>query len=182
VVEHQPLAYARAVLADTWHYFAPGRWMTSDIIDMQRWRLPPPHRDPQRGNYHVRVARAGFGGPISASPDTPLTGFLRSYQWYVYTPGPALLACLVAALVAGLGLLWRRSGARQARWAGLVFALSAVALVVAPSLTVGFSYRYGLPLLVLLPPAAAAAAGIGLDALAARRRVAARPGEVGAHA
>ena len=35
-----------------------------------------------------------------------------------------------------------------------------------------FSYRYGLPLLMLLPPAGAAAADIGLDALLARRATA----------
>ncbi len=164
VIEHQPLAYAGAVLADTWHYFAPGRWMTSDIIDMQRWRFPPPHRSPQRGNYHVRIAREGFGSKrIIASPDSALTALLRTYQWYVYMPGPALLACLIAALLAGLGLARRAAGGRHARWSGLVLAVSAVALVLIPSLTVGFSYRYGLPLLVLLPPAAAAAAQLGLD-------------------
>ena len=182
VIEHQPLAYAKAVLSDTWHYFAPGRWMTSDVIDMQRWRFPPPHRDPQRGNYHVRVARRGFDGSITASPDAALTAFLRAYQWYVYTPGPLLLACLVGALLGGLGLLRRRSGRRHARWAALVLAASSLALVLLPSLTVGFSYRYGLPLLVLLLPAGAACADIGLDSLAnwQSERAAARSDELGA--
>ena len=169
VIEHQPLAYAGAVLADTWHYFASGRWMTSDVIAMQRWRFPPPHRDAQRGNYHVHIARQGFDGPIKASPDPALMPFLRTYQWYVYTPGPLLLACLIGAVLAGLGLVRRRSGRRQARWASLVLAISAIAVVMTPALTVGFSYRYGLPLLVLLPPAGALAADVGLDVLARRR-------------
>jgi 4-amino-4-deoxy-L-arabinose transferase-like glycosyltransferase len=173
VIENQPLDYAKAVLADTWHYFAPGRWMSSDMIDMQRWRFPPPRRDPHRGNYHVRVAREGWGGPIRAAPDASLTAPLRTYQWYVYTPGPVLLGFLVAALAAGLGLVRRAARRRTARWACLVLAVSSVAVVLVPSLTVGFSYRYGLPLLVLLPPAAAAAAEVGTAALA-RRRV--RPG------
>ncbi len=171
VIEHQPLDYAGAVLADTWHYFAPGRWMSSDIIDMQRWRFPPPHRNPQRGNYHVRIAREGFdGSPVRAAPDASLTAPLRAYQRYAYTPGPVLLACLIAALVAAAGLLRRGARRRHARWAGLVLAASSLVLVLSPSLTVGFSYRYGLPLLVLLPPAGVVAADIGIDALIRRRR------------
>jgi hypothetical protein len=169
VIENQPLDYLGAVLADTWHYFSPGRWMSSDIIDMHRWRFPPPRRDPQRGNYHVRVARTGFTGRINASPDAALTGPLRTYQWYVYTPGPVLLASLIAALVAGLGLVRRATRRRHARWACLTLAVGAVAVLLLPSMTVGFSYRYGLPLLVLLPPAAAVAAELGLDALGRRR-------------
>jgi hypothetical protein len=169
-IEHQPLDYVKAVLADTWHYFAPGRWMSSDVIDMQRWRFPPPHRDPQRGNYHVRVAREGWGGRIRATPDASLTAPLRSYQRYVYAPGPLLLAFLAAALAAGLGLVRGAVRGRHARWACMLLAVSALAVVLVPSLTVGFSYRYGLPLLVLLPPAAAAAADLGLDALARRVR------------
>jgi hypothetical protein len=171
VIEHQPLKYAGAVLADSWHYFTPGRWMSSDIIDMQRWRFPPPHRNAQRGNYHVRIAREGFdGSSIKAAPNASLTSPLRTYQRYAYTPGPALLACLIAALVAAAGLLWRGTRRRHARWAALVLAASSLVLVLMPSLTVGFSYRYGLPLLVLLPPAGVVAADIGIDALMRRRR------------
>jgi hypothetical protein len=50
-----------------------------------------------------------------------------------------------------------------------VLAVSSVLVVLVPSMIAQFSYRYGLPLLVLLPPAGAAAADIGLDALLARR-------------
>ncbi len=170
VIEHQPLDYLSAVLADAWHYFTPGRWMGTDVVDMARWRFPPPRIHPQRGNYHVAFARYGFNAPIAASPDPALMGPLRSYQSVIYTPGPLLLACLIGALVAALGLLRAHSGRRQLRWAGLVLGASAVLLVLLPSLTVQFSYRYGLPLLVLLPPAGALALDLGLDALARRRR------------
>jgi hypothetical protein len=118
----------------------------------------------------VRVAREGWGGRIRAAPDASLTAPLRSYQRYVYTPGPLLLAFLAAALAAGLGLVRGAVRGRHARWACMLLAVSALAVVLVPSLTVGFSYRYGLPLLVLLPPAAAAAADLGLDALARRVR------------
>jgi len=170
VIEHQPLDYLGAVLADTWHYFTPGRWMATDRIDMQRWRFPSPHIDPNRDSYHVYFANQGFARRrISPSPDPALMGPLRTYQSIFYTPGPALLACLIGALAVALGLVRRRSGRRQARWACLVLAASAVVLLLSPSLSWGFSYRYELPLLVLCPPAGAVAADVALDAVARRR-------------
>ncbi|MBV9804385.1 MAG: DUF2029 domain-containing protein [Solirubrobacterales bacterium] len=170
VIEHQPLDYLGAVLSDTWHYFTPGRWMATDRIDMQRWKFPSPHIHPMRDNYHVYFASLGFNHKrITPSPDPALMGPLRSYQSVFYTPGPLFLACLIAALAASLGLLRRRSERRVARWACLTLGLSAVVLVLSPSLAWGFSYRYGLPLLVVLPPAGAVAADLALDRLARRR-------------
>lgn len=170
VIEHQPLDYLSAVLADTWHYFTPGRWMSTDQIDMQRWKFPPPHIHPMRDNYHVYFANEGFNGHrITPSPDPALMGPLRSYQSIFYTPGPLFLACLIGALAVALGLVRRGSRRRQARWACLVLALTALAVLLAPSLIWGFSYRYDIPLLILLPPAGALAADFGLEALARRR-------------
>ncbi|MGN6169467.1 MAG: hypothetical protein ACTHQQ_15045 [Solirubrobacteraceae bacterium] len=169
VIEHQPLAYAGAVLADTWHYFTPGRWQNADHVDMTRWVFPPRHFNTYGHGYHVTFANTGFNGSrINASPNAALMGPLRTYQSIFYTPGPLLLACLVAALVIALGLTRKRAGRRHARWAALVLAVSAVLVVLSSSMFAQFSYRYGLPLLVLLPPAGAAAADIGLDALRAR--------------
>ncbi len=169
VIEHQPLDYLSAVLADTWHYFTPGRWMAADRIDMQRWRFPPPHIHPNRDNYHVYFANRGFAGRITASPDPALMGPLRTYQSIFYTPGPLFLACLIGAFAVALGLVRGRSGRRQARWACLVFGATAFLVLLTPSLIWGFSYRYELPLLVLLPPAGAVAADFALDAVAGRR-------------
>jgi hypothetical protein len=170
VIEHQPVDYLSAVLADTWHYFTPGRWMTADRIDMQRWRFPSPHIHPNQDNYHVLFANQGFNlRRITASPDPALMGPLRTYQSIFYTPGPLFLACLIGAFAVGLGLVRRRSGRRQARWACLVLGATAVGVLLSPSLIWGFSYRYGLPLLVLLPPAGAVAADLAVDAVARRR-------------
>jgi hypothetical protein len=170
VIEHQPLDYLSAVLADTWHYFTPGRWMAADRIDMERWKFPPPHIHPNQDNYHVYFANLGFNGHrITPSPTPALMGPLRTYQSIFYTPGPLFLACVIGAFAVALGLVRRRSGRRQARWACLVFATTAVGVLLSPSLIWGFSYRYGIPLVVLLPPAGAVAADLGLDALARRR-------------
>jgi hypothetical protein len=144
--------------------------MTVDRIDMRRWVFPPPHFSESAHGYHVSFATRGFShSRIKASPNPALMGPLRTYQSIFYTPGPLLLACLVGALVIGLGLVRRGAGRRHARWAALTLALSSVLVVLSPSMFAQFSYRYGLPLLVLLPPAGAAAAEIGLDALRARR-------------
>jgi hypothetical protein len=182
VIEHQPLDYAGAVLADTWHYFTPGRWQNADHVDMTRWVFPPPHFHTYGHGYHVTFANTGFNNSrIKAKPNAALMGPLRTYQSIFYTPGPLLLACLVGALVIALGLARKRTGRRDARWAALVLAVSAVLVILSSSVFAQFSYRYGLPLLVLLPPAGAVAADIGLDAIRARRRVTSSGG-VSAHA
>jgi hypothetical protein len=179
VIENQPLDYLSAVLADTWHYFTPGRWMATDQIDMQRWKFPSPHIRPMQDNYHVLFANEGFNQRrITPSPDPALMGPLRAYQSIFYTPGPLFLACLIGALAVALGLVRGGSRRRQARWACLMLALTALAVLLSPSQIWGFSYRYDIPLLILLPPAGALAADFGLDAVA-RRRVGGR-GPVGA--
>jgi hypothetical protein len=176
VIEHQPLAYAGAVLSDTWHYFTPGRWQNADHVDMTRWVFPPPHFQTYGHGYHVSFATEGFNqARVRASPDRSLMGPLRTYQSIFYTPGPLLLACLIGALVIALGLLRRGAGRRHARWAALVLGVSSVLVVLSPSIIAQFSYRYGLALLVLLPPAGAAAVEIGFEALRARRPYGWRP-------
>ncbi|MGH9073077.1 MAG: hypothetical protein ACRDZQ_03005, partial [Acidimicrobiales bacterium] len=106
VILHQPLAYAAAVGADTWHYFAPGRWMTADRVDLRRWRFPGPGLDPNADRLHVAFANAGFGlAPIRASVSPALMGPLRLYQSIVYTRGWLLLAALLGAAAAGAVLL-----------------------------------------------------------------------------
>lgn len=170
IIVHQPLAYASAVLADTWHYFTPGRWMSSDRIDMQRWRFPLPDLNPNYHLLHISFANAGFANlPIKPFPDPALMAPLRRYQDYAYTEGPILLAALVGGLWVGLRVLRRSRGRRMARWTALVLAASGLLSVLVPSVTVGFSYRYGIPLLILLPPAGIIAADLGLDSVLAWR-------------
>jgi Dolichyl-phosphate-mannose-protein mannosyltransferase len=85
----------------------------------------------------------------------PLARILRGYQLYLgYTPGVVLLACAVLALVAGLGVgRARHSGQRLAclLWLG-----AGLGLLLAAALY-EFSWRYTLPALATIPPAAALA-------------------------
>jgi hypothetical protein len=85
----------------------------------------------------------------------PLARMLRGYQLYLgYTPGPVLLACVILALVAAVGVgRARHSGQRLAclLWLGTGLGLLLAAAVYQ------FSWRYQLPALVTIPPAAAVA-------------------------
>jgi hypothetical protein len=181
VIEHQPLTYLAIVAGDTWHYFTPGRWMAprTGTYDLERWQFPDLHLNGNRDNLHVYFANVGFGGKhVTARLDSSLMGPLRAYQSVVYTQGPILLAAFLGAIAVGLGLLRRRARRREARWAALVLGVSGLSVAVFPSLVLGFSYRFGLPLLVLLPPAGIIAADIGLDALTRGRR---QPASSGRH-
>lgn len=156
VISHQPLDYLRAAATDTWHYFRPGHSVGPRDFPVDRIQFVTRH-DPPDPVRHVQVADVGFDNhAIRPHADWGLASGLRSYQSAGYTPGLVLLACLVGGLAAGAGLL-RGASHRQARWAALACAVTGLALVAMPSLTTGFDYRYGLPLLVTLPPAGAIA-------------------------
>jgi hypothetical protein len=183
VILHQPLDYANTVLAGTWHYFTPGRWMPArgEQIELQRWRFPSVTLDGNKDELHVYFANYGFGQkPVKAVLRPRFMGPLRSYQALFDNDGPFLFAALIAGLLAGVGLLSRSARRRNARWAALVLALAGLTLIVEPVMTLGFSYRYGLPLLALLPPAAVIGVDLALDALgrarASRRSLAMHPG------
>ena len=85
----------------------------------------------------------------------PLARMLRAYQLYLgYTPGPVLLACVILALVAGLGVGRARHSGQQL--ACLLWLGTGLGLLLAAALY-QFSWRYQLPALVTIPPAAALA-------------------------
>jgi hypothetical protein len=149
VVKQQPIDYARTVVADFLKGFRPTHTTTaSDDIGSEPWNfgtdLPPSGVDPASF-----VALYGGADPHVVRP---LAVFLQHYQDFVYAPGPLLAACLLAAVVA---LCWR--GTRRSRlWPAILLFVSAGVLVVLPADAVSlFSWRYQLPQLMLLPPAAA---------------------------
>jgi hypothetical protein len=85
----------------------------------------------------------------------PLARLLRRYQLSLgYTPGPVLLACVILALVAGLGVGRARHSGQQL--ACLLWLATGLGLLLAADLY-EFSWRYQLPALVTIPPAAALA-------------------------
>ncbi|MBO0729178.1 MAG: hypothetical protein J2P57_07950 [Acidimicrobiaceae bacterium] len=190
VILQQPLDYAKVVFDDTWHYFAPGRSVApnANVADFVRWQFPGPHLNGNAGiringhldQYHIYFANFGFNDrPVLPSPDFGFLGLLRTYQSFAYMQGPVLLACLVGALIVGLRRRRSDPDRAPARSAALVLALAGLAMLVLPSLTTGFSYRYELLVYTFLPPAGVIAADFALDSLgrrAARRRELAEQG------
>jgi hypothetical protein len=131
---------------------------------------------PQGAPRYVWSAQGVGGG--SPRVVGPLASFLHSYQvGGGYTPGPLLLFATLAGLAGTLSLARRRATPAQrdaARACLLTFTTGAAVLLVSDAFE--FSWRYQLPALITLPPAAA----LGLTALFAHRREAAgqQAGEV----
>jgi hypothetical protein len=155
VIRNQPLDYLEAVGSDFVRVFGPVRAHERDDVPLSRWKFQRAYRDPgdpdwseQRSSdlrnvYDVKRAEPG------------LARFLASYQRFGYAWGPLLAAALllVLAAVAGVGRA-AGSGLRAATFllagTGVVLALGSTAVTI-------FSWRYQLPLVVLLPPAGALA-------------------------
>jgi hypothetical protein len=196
VILHQPLGYLRVVVLDTWHYFTPGRWTepNGDVVDMRRWQFPGPHHNGKSGllvngelqPYETFFANEGYGlKRIRPSPTPALMGALRTYQAGAYTQGPVLLASLLGGVIVGFrrrsasrrGMRGQRSTRDLARDAALLLAITGFLLLIVPSMTTGFSYRFELPVLVVLPPAGALSGQFLLDWLKRYRARRGRPTE-----
>ena len=102
----------------------------------------------------------GYRRPVA---NHELARLLRGYQRNLgHTPGPILLACVILALAAGLGIGRARHSGQQL--ACLLWLTAGLGLLFAAALY-QFSWRYQLPALVTIPPAAA----LGLSALTSPR-------------
>jgi hypothetical protein len=159
IILHQPFDYAEVVAEDFIYGFSPTHGRRARDLPVSRWQFQehyPVFREPETSE----ILRAdGYDHGIA---DSTLAPFLRTYQRFVYTPGPLLALALLAGTLGALGVgRARRSGLRTA-----VFLFTATALAAyLPSVAVSqFTWRYQLPLLVLLPPAGA----LGLAALTRR--------------
>ncbi|MDX6642828.1 MAG: hypothetical protein QOD76_790 [Solirubrobacteraceae bacterium] len=155
VVLHQPRAYLRAVTHDFLRGFALTRTTGRGELSILRWRFQPGY--PIYLPNTADIIRRNGGGRGRA--DRSLTPLLRDYQRFGFVPGPLLALGLIAGLLAGLGVgRARRSGLRSA---SLLFAVMGFGVFAATVVSNQFSWRYQLPMIVLLPPAAA----LGLTAL-----------------
>jgi hypothetical protein len=104
----------------------------------------------------------GAGQPLGGGRPkviTPLAKFLRAYQLDGgYTPGPGLLFMLLAGLAGSAFLLLRRKRMAAADWdaaRSCCFILASGVAVLLVSDAFEFSWRYQLPAILTLPPAAA---------------------------
>jgi hypothetical protein len=141
VVRAQPRDFAETNLTDFLRGFAPSRTMDVPGFPARYWLF--------EDHYWMRPAQ---WHPIA---DPGPASFLKTYRQLVWTPGPILGALLLVAAVAALGIgRSRRCGDRVA--IGLIAGTCVATLLTGVALS-GFSWRYQLPQLTLLPMAGALA-------------------------
>ena len=154
IAMHQ-LGDAAAVTAgNVLHYFAPGRQTGTRDWFGGSWQFPLQDRSPA---WNIYPAKYGFGdGVTKGRIVNGLAETLRGYQRVVFVPGPALaLALVVAAAACCLRRVTRLTRATIA-----LTSLSGMSLLVLPSVSAGFDWRYLLPAQALLVPAGVVAARV----------------------
>ena len=141
VIRAQPVPFTRTTLEGFLRGFAPTRTSEVKGFPARYWLFE---------DYYW--ARAGAWHPTaSAGP----AGFLKTYRQWLWTPGPLLGGLLLVAVGGAFGFgRSRRSGDRVA--IGLLTGACVLTLVTGAALS-GFSWRYQLPQLTLLPMAGALA-------------------------
>lgn len=161
VLRDQPGTFARHILVDGLRAFGPVR--TSEVKGNQadHWLF----------NDHYwtldNIIQLGLQPPSrlkGTSSNHDAAAFLTEYRHYVWTPGPvlALLSLLAAWAAFGMTRRSRFSGQRVAT--GLFLAACFVPLGIATAVS-GFSWRYQMPQVPLIPMAAA----FGIAALSGTR-------------
>jgi ABC-type multidrug transport system fused ATPase/permease subunit len=164
-IRHQPGTYLRVVASDFATSFSPTKERRPGGYRMSQWQFQVAFPIPGYPPHWSTSPPAGFRhGDKHGHVRRSLASFLRTYQRFGYTPGPLLALGLLGGLSVAVGVgRARDSGLRSAAFlfSGLAIALCLGALAVVP-----FSWRYQLPQLILLPPAAA----IAITALTRRGR------------
>lgn len=165
-VRHQPVDYVAVVLRDFALNFDLWRGDRFEYERAYKWRFSS-YVDAEPTSW-TGPAYAAHGG-VQQSTNQPFATAVAAYQWVGYTPGPVLLACLVAGLLAAAGVgRARGSGTRSLV---LLLTLCGAGLLLVPDVTTQFVWRYQLPALVLLPGAGA----LALTALRRRQPTVATP-------
>jgi hypothetical protein len=175
MLKQQPLNVLGSVGKDVLKMFALGRATSTGDPSITRWQFQtsypqyPPYIVISHGEFvfgtfnHQGVeVQIGTGADFRGGHPAvsgPLAGFLRGYQrGGGYTPGPLFAFALLAGLAGSLAVLRRRAPpARRAAALGcLLFFATGVAALLSSDVF-EFNWRYQLPALVTLPPAAALA-------------------------
>lgn len=164
VALNQPVDIARAVLDDFLRGFAPYRSHGPGEWPLETWRFDP-SAHPVPPEFRAMMLTYT---PEGRSVNAKTGAILRDYQSIVYTPGPVFAAGVLLPLLAATGVTGvRRSGLR----APMLLVAGAATTTLLTAAFVGFSWRYQLPSIPLLPWSAA----MGLAALFPRLRVGDRP-------
>jgi hypothetical protein len=160
-IRAQPAAFARIIGHDLALGFDPSRTDQVAGFPSSRWLFHPGYWPLRRPGSHKVFKRLGFWPPSLNREDAR---FLTRFQTDLHTPGPVLLAAALVGAAASMGVgRARTSGDRVAT--GLLVGVCLTTLATTAALS-GFSWRYQLPQLGLLGPAAA----LGVTAMARRPR------------
>jgi hypothetical protein len=184
VLRQQPGRVLAAVGKDALKLYAVDRVTAPGDTPVSRWQFQssypqyPPYMTIRGGQVLFKSfspqgavrwtwSAQGFGGG-SPAVTAPLASFLRGYQLGGgYTPGPLLALATLAGLAGTLSLARRHPTPAQRHAAQaclLMFTSAATVLLISDAFE--FSWRYQLPALITLPPAAA----LALTALFTHRR------------
>jgi hypothetical protein len=171
VLKQQPLNVLASIGKDTLKMFALVRATSTGDPSITRWQFQtfypqyPPYIVISRGTFvYGTFNTAGIEEQIGTGGGNPavikpLASFLRAYQLGGgYTPGPLFAFALVAGLAGSLAALRRRAAPAQraAALACALFFVTGVAALLSSDIF-EFNWRYQLPALITLPPAAALA-------------------------
>lgn len=151
---NQPGDYARIVGGDLLHYFAPGRWTGPRDEPVRVWQFHPSTREMLIAINGRPLTRPGQQISVSR----PFALMAAGYQRGVFTYGPLIALALLLGLIGSRrapGLRDRRISAES-----LLFTSSALIVLLVPTMTVMFDYRYLLPALPLIGPAGVLGANV----------------------
>lgn len=187
VIRHSPRSYARTTAEMLMHYYGPGRyskppydhqvesyWFRDSMPPIVNTPLKPPADwyeapwtgRPSKGPEKNDVVPAvyGFQGQwLNGTVDPSKGHFLREYQRVAYTPGPLLGVCTLLGILGLLAVVARRvdETGRERAFAGALFAVSGLGMLLLACLTSSFDYRFLFPVIPILP----AAGALGLSVL-----------------
>jgi 4-amino-4-deoxy-L-arabinose transferase-like glycosyltransferase len=197
VILNQPLDYVGAVALDVVRGFAPTKTTGETDFPVSPWQFQPDAVTFFRGTpcrpeaavsseieagcaWRARRTRNALAAreEEGVRADRDLAAFLRVYQSFAYLPGPILAAALLLALAAVIGVgRARHSGLRAPVF---LFAGLALALLLGSAAVSTFSWRYQLPLLLLVPAATALAVTAFASRAEGRSEAGEEPAPVGA--
>ena len=145
VVRAEPWVYAGEVLKDVARGFAPSRTYEVPGYPASYWLFADHYWSMDTFSARTQRHAEQFGTGSNEQAAVVMT----AYRHGVYLPGPLAAVMLLLALVAALGVgRARRSGDRVA--IGLLASACVVPLLTGAALS-GFSWRYQLPQIALLP-------------------------------
>jgi hypothetical protein len=151
-IRRQPGRYVQIVLRDFALNFDLWRTDRFEYWSSSSWKFSHyPLREPRE---RVLRAYAEHGGE-QLTARQPYADALTTYQRVGYLPGPLLLGCLLLGVLGSVGIgRSRHSGTRSIC---MLLTATGIVLLLVPAVTAGFSWRYKLPALALLPASAAIA-------------------------